>query len=74
MPAIPENFGFNTDPLFVRAGQDGVAVPRGLAGVQSTQGAPAFINFRSDKPYETPADSLGGQQLLPSFEAHWMLR
>jgi hypothetical protein len=52
----PENFGFNTDPLFVRAGQDGVAVPRGLAGVESAADEPARINFRSDKPYKTPAE------------------
>lgn len=45
--------GFNTDPMFVQAGQGGAAVPRGLAGVESARDGAPKLNFRSDRAYET---------------------
>jgi hypothetical protein len=43
---------FNTDPLFVRAGQSGVTVPRGLSGVESSNEEP-ILQFTSDSAYST---------------------
>lgn len=41
---------FNTDPMFVHAG-NGTAVPRGLSGVQHDQSAAPVLNFRSDDAF-----------------------
>lgn len=46
---------FNTDPLFVRAGIDGMAVPRGLSGVESDTSVPV-LKFKSDDAYATAAE------------------
>jgi hypothetical protein len=43
---------FNTDPMFVQAG-NGIAVPRGLSGVQHDHDAMPVLNFRSDDAYSS---------------------
>jgi hypothetical protein len=44
---------FNTDPIFVRAGQNGRAIPRGLSGVQHDWHDQPMLNFKSADPYAT---------------------
>lgn len=46
---------FNTDPMFVRAGQNGIAVPRGLSAVESDTAVPV-LKFKSDDAYATAAE------------------
>lgn len=46
---------FTSDPLFVHAG-NGVAVPRGLSGVQHDHSAAPVLNFRSDDAYATMSE------------------
>lgn len=46
---------FNTDPMFVRAGQNGIAVPRGLSAVESDSAVPV-LKFKSDDAYATAAE------------------
>lgn len=46
---------FNTDPLFVRAGQNGVTVPRGLSAVESDTAVPV-LKFKSDDAYATASE------------------
>lgn len=46
---------FNTDPMFVHAG-NGTAVPRGLSGVQHDHSAAPVLNFRSDDAYATMSE------------------
>eukprot|EP00892_Ulva_mutabilis_P000763 jgi/Ulvmu1/10688/UM067_0014.1 len=46
---------FNTDPMFVRAGQNGVSVPRGLNAVESDTAVPV-LKFKSDDAYATASE------------------
>lgn len=46
---------FNTDPMFVKAGQNGVVVPRGLSAVESDAGVPV-LKFKSDNAYATASE------------------